>query len=52
MLLGKDKLNDIAVLISKDLIHSYISHDEILSKNVMKWKKEIKTPEMYVECII
>ena len=52
MLLGKDKLNNIAVLISKDLIDSNISHDDILSENVMKWKKEIKNPETYAECII
>ena len=33
VLLVKDKLNSIEVLISKDLIHSYISHDEFVSVN-------------------
>ena len=29
VLLGKDKLNTIEILISKALIDSYISHDEL-----------------------
>ena len=33
MLLRKDKLNTIEVQISKDLIDSYISHDEFVSMN-------------------
>ena len=33
VLLVKDKLNSIEVLISKDLIHSYISYDEFVSVN-------------------
>ena len=37
ILLGKSKLNNIEVLISKDLIHSNISHDEfVLINNVLK----------------
>ena len=35
LLLGKDKLNTIEVLISKDLIDWYISHDEFVSINNM-----------------
>ena len=49
-MLGKDKLNTIAVLISKALIDSYISHDEFISvNNVLRkcyeMKEEVKTPE-------
>ena len=33
VLLAKDKLNTIEVLISKDLIDSYITHDEFVSVN-------------------
>ena len=33
VLLEKDKLNTIEVLISKDLIDSYITHDEFVSVN-------------------
>ena len=33
VLLGKYKLNTIEVLISKSLIDSYISHDELVSVN-------------------
>ena len=37
ILLAKSKLNNIEVLISKDLIHSNISHDEfVLINNVLK----------------
>ena len=44
---GKDKLNTIEVLISKALIDSYTSHDELISvNNVLRdhfeMKKEIK----------
>ena len=43
MLLGKDKLNIIAVMISKALIESYISHDEFLSVNdVLREYNEMK----------
>ena len=57
VLSGKDKLNTIEVLISKSLIDSYISHDELFSvNNVLKeyneMKKEIKSPETSVEYII
>ena len=57
VLLGKDKLNTIEVLISKALIDSYISHDEIVSiNNVLReyneMKEEIKNPEISVEYII
>ena len=46
-LLGKDKLNIIKVLISKSLIDSYISHDDLVSvNNVLReyneMEKEIK----------
>ena len=46
-LLGKNKLNNIEVLISKALTDSYISHDEFVSVNNVlreyyKIKKEIK----------
>ena len=57
VLLRKYKLNTIEVLISKSLIHSYISHDEFVSvNNVLREyneiKNEIKNPENSVECII
>ena len=43
VLLGKSKLNSIEVLISKALIDSVISHDElILINNVLKEYKEMK----------
>ena len=56
MLLGKDKLNTIEFLISKALIDSYVSHDELVSvNNVLRvyyeMKKEIKNLETSVECI-
>ena len=55
--MGKDKLNTIEVLISKALIDSYISHDELVSvNNVLRkyseMKEEIKNPETSVEHII
>ena len=57
MVLGKDKLNTIKVLISKDLIDSHISHEEFLSvNNVLRayyeMKKEIKNPETSAEYFI
>ena len=57
VLLGKDKLTTIEVLISKDLIYSYISHGEFVSvNNVLKGyyekKEEIKNPKTSVEYII
>ena len=43
MFLGKDKLNTIAVLISKALIDLYISPDELGSvNNVLRYYNEIK----------
>ena len=36
MWLGKHKLNNIEALISKALINSYISHDELASESIMK----------------
>ena len=47
MLVGKTKLNTIAILVSKALIDSYISHDEFVSVNNMlreynEMKEEIK----------
>ena len=47
---NKNKLNTIKVLISKDFIDSYISHDEfVLVNDVLieynEMKKEIKSPE-------
>ena len=52
VLLGKDKLNIIEGLISKYLIHSYISHDKFASVNILREyneiKKEIKNPEIFV----
>ena len=55
--MGKDKLNTIEVLISKALIDSYISHDELVSVNNVlgeysEMKEEIKNPETSVEHII
>ena len=36
-MLGKNKLDTIEILISKDLINSYVSHDEFVSvNNVLK----------------
>ena len=57
MLLGQHKLNTTEVLIFKDLIDSYISHDEFVSvNNVLReyneMKKEIKNPESSIEYII
>ena len=53
MLLGKDKLNTIEVLNSKVLIDSYISHDEVVSVNVLRqyneMKEEIKNIKTSVE---
>ena len=56
-MLGKVKLNTIAVLISKALIRPYISHDEfVLVNNVLRtsneMKEEIKNPESSGEYII
>ena len=43
VLLGKDKLNTIEVLISKELIDSYISHDEFaFVNNVLRKHNEIR----------
>ena len=43
MLLGKDKLNTNEVLISKALIDSYISHDElVLINNALREYNEMK----------
>ena len=54
---GKDKLNTIEVLISKALIDSYTSHDELISvNNVLRdhfeMKKEIKNLQTSVEYTI
>ena len=51
VLLAKTKLNNIEVLISKDLIDSYISLDEFVSvNNVLKeydnMEEAIKTPKI------
>ena len=56
-LLGKAKLNNIEVLISKALIDSYISHGEFVSINSVlrehyALKEEIKNPETSMEYII
>ena len=56
-MLGKDKLNTIAVLFSKALINSYISHDEFVSvNNVLReyyeMKGEGKNSETSLEYII
>ena len=57
VLAGKNKLNTIEVLISKVLIDSYISHDELVSVNHILGKyygikEEIKNPETSVEYTI
>ena len=57
MLLGKDKLNTIEILISKDLIDSCINHDEfVLLNNVLReyneMKNEIKSLQNSVEYAI
>ena len=57
VLLGKDKLNTIEVLISKALIDSYLSHDELVSVNNVsreynEMKEEIKNPQTSVEYTI
>ena len=57
MQLGKDKLNIIEVPISKTVMVSYITHDELVSiNNVLKeyheMKEEIKNPETSVEYVI
>ena len=54
---GKDKLNTIEVLISKALIDSYISQDELFSvNNVLReyyqMKKETKYLDISVEYAI
>ena len=52
VLLGKDKLSNTEVLISKSLIDSYTSHDEFVTVNVLReyneMKEEIKNPETFV----
>ena len=57
VLLGKDKLNNVEILIFMALIDSYINHDEFVSvNNVLReyyeMKKEIKNPETSVEFTI
>ena len=59
LVLGKDKLNNIEVLIFKTLIDSYISHDKyefVSVNNVLRehyeLKKEIKNPETSLEYTI
>ena len=57
VLLGKDKLNTFDVLISKALIDSYISYDEIVSVNnalreYNEMKEKIKDPEASFEYTI
>ena len=54
---GKDKWDNIEVLISKLLIDSYISHDEFVAVNdalreYNEMKKEIRNPETSVEYTI
>ena len=54
-MLEKDKLNTVAVLISKTLIDSYINHAEFVSvNNVFRdgMKNEINNPETSVGYII
>ena len=57
ILWGKSKLNTIKVQISKALINSYISHDELVSINDV-WreyyevKEEIENPETSVKYVI
>ena len=53
----KSKLSTIEVLISKGLIVSYISHDELVSlnnvlKEFMEMKEEITNPETSMEYYI
>ena len=57
VLLGKYNLNKIKVLISKSLIDSYISHDEVVSVNNLlreynEIKSETKRPEISAEYAI
>ena len=57
VLLGRVKLNAMEVLISKDLIDSYITHDKFVSVNIVlreynETKKEVKNPKMFVEYTI
>ena len=57
VLLGRVKLNAMEVLISKDLIDSYITHDKFFSVNIVlreynETKKEVKNPKMFVEYTI
>ena len=50
VLLGKDKLNTIEVLISKALIDSYISHDELFSvNNVLREYYQMKKETKYLD---
>ena len=54
VLLEKDKLNTTEVLISKDLVDSYISHGEFVSvnnvlKKYYKMREKIKNREISVE---
>ena len=56
-LLEKDKLNAFEVLISKNLIDSYVNHDKfVLLNNVLReyqeMKEEVKNPEISVEYTI
>ena len=55
VLLGKKKLNTLAVLISKASVDFYIIHDEFVSVNNMlreykQMEEEIKDPVTSVEC--
>ena len=57
MLVGKAKLDTINLLISKALINSYISPDQMFSANNMfrecnKVKEEIRNPKNAVEYTI
>ena len=57
VLLGKTKLHNIKVLISKALINSYISHEEFVSVNNVlkeynKINPEIRISETYVKYTI
>ena len=57
VLLGKDKLNTIEVLISKALIDSSFSHNELVSVNNLikeynEIKEKVKNPETSVEYIM
>ena len=56
-MLEKDKLNAFEVLISKNLIDSYVNHDKfVLLNNVLReyqeMKEEVKNPEISVEYTI